>query len=1056
MTLFEYIAGVNLGIDEVLFREPPNQFGSISAGRMHPTTALDFLAMGTATALLAADRGHRLAQGLALLAMLIAGSTLVAYLYGVRAFVGLAAGHQMALHTSLGMLALSAGSLLTRPDRGLMVSIMSDGPGGLMARRILPAAVLIPVVVTGLTILARDANLFSERYGSAVRVTVVVAISVTFIWWNANSLYGIDQERQRVDSERLEGERRIRFLAEAMPQIVWVSRPDGELEYLNGRWFDYTGQDRRQGWSWREILHPDDLGPCLDLWARCTLDGEPYQGEYRFRRHDGAYRWHLARSEPMRDDAGGIVRWVGTSTDIDDQKRVGEQRVSLAGGGDHGDRVEHAGERHVRGRAAAVGRLHRPDLRAVPGLGPAGGDPPRRPRGHEASLGRGPGNRTVYQGTQRLRRHDGVYRHMIARAVPLLDADGTVREWFGVHTDVDDQERAHEAMRAAKDAAEAATRAKGEFLANMSHEIRTPMNGVLGMTELALGTDLTPRQREYLGLVKSSADALLTVIDDILDFSKIEAGKLKLDPVSFAPRDAVTDTLRCLAMRAHDKGLELACRVAPEVPETVVGDPGRLRQVLVNLVGNALKFTERGEVVVAVDRDPDGPSGAALRFSVADTGIGIAPEKRSAIFAPFEQADGSTTRKYGGTGLGLTISSRLIELMGGRIWVEENPGGGSIFRFTARLDGDPEGRPLPTPASPVVLDGLRVLIVDDNRTNRMILEEVLSQWGCRPLAVEGGPQALRAMDRAADRGEPYPLALLDRMMPEMDGCELARRIHANPRHAATRMLMLTSGGRDDSGLARELGIGGVLAKPVRQSELLNALLDLFGPGLASSSTEQTMPMPTPTAATSGRLRVLLAEDHVINQKVATRMLEDQGHEVTIAANGRLAVEAFAASGPFDVILMDVQMPEMDGFEATAAIRSREQPGARVPIAALTAHAMAGDRERCLSAGFDDYLAKPIQAAALANLLARAVGTRGAGTPGPQPAPTRTRPSTSTRPVAAWAMTSLSCERSSPSSSTRSRNSWPRPGSRSTPATPPRSAASATPWPGRPGTWRRRA
>ena len=384
-----------------------------------------------------------------------------------------------------------------------------------------------------------------------------------------------------------------------------------------------------------------------------------------------------------------------------------------------------------------------------------------------------------YEVRHRLRRHDGEYRYMLARGVPLFDQDGAVFEWVGVHADIDDQERAIEAMRHAKEAAEAATRAKGEFLANMSHEIRTPMNGIVGMTELALKTDLTARQREYLGVVRSSADALLTVINDILDFSKIEAGKLQLDPVPFPLRDAVTDTLRALALRAHEKGLELACRIAPEVPYSVIGDPGRLRQVLVNLVGNAIKFTERGEVVISVEAE--GPDG--LRFSVADTGIGIPIDKRAAIFNPFEQVDGSTTRKYGGTGLGLSISNRLVELMDGRIWVEENPGGGRIFRFTARLDRDLEAPGSRNDTSPVVLDGLRVLIVDDNRTNRTILEEVLSQWGCRPLGVASGPEAIEALARAADRGEPFSLVLLDRMMPEMDGFTLAGLGSTPTRHA---------------------------------------------------------------------------------------------------------------------------------------------------------------------------------------------------------------------------------------------------------------------------------
>jgi two-component system sensor histidine kinase/response regulator len=989
LTLFEYGAGVNLGIDEILHLPgPPNQVAFFPV-RMHPTTAFDFLALGLASILLAADRHHRTAQGLALLAAAVAGSTLIGYLYGVRVFVGLAVYHQMALHTTIGMLVLSAGLLLARPRRGLMVAITADGPSGLMARRLLPVAILTPIVVNGLMILASEAGLFEGRYATAIRVTVLIAIFVACIWRIAGSLYRMDQERRRVDSERIEGERRSRFLADSMPQIVWTARPDGFLDYHNRRWYDFTGmtveQVRQQGWG--PVLHPDDLRRCEARWDLAVRTGEKYEIEYRFRRADGAFRWHLGRAEPMRDDCGRIVQWVGTGTDIHDQKTTGERRYRSLVEATAAIVWNTSPTGEFDSEQPAWASFTGQDFEQSRGWGRLGAMHPDDREKTTLAWSKAIADRSVYEVNHRLRRRDGEYRHMLARAVPLLDEDGAIREWIGVHTDIDDQERTHEAMRAAKVAAEAATRAKGEFLANMSHEIRTPMNGVLGMTELALATDLTPRQREYLGLVKQSADALLTVIDDILDFSKIEAGKLTLEPIPFPVRDLVTDTLRALALKAHDKGLELACLIAPDVPESVIGDPGRLRQVLMNLVGNAIKFTEGGEVVVTVEPDLADDAAGVLRFSVADSGIGIPPEKRGSIFAPFEQADGSTTRKYGGTGLGLTISARLIELMDGRIWVEENPGGGSVFRFTARLVGDPEGWAAPLAASPVLLDGLRVLIVDDNRTNRMILEDVLSQWGCRPLAVDSGPEALRALGRAADRGEPYPLVMLDMMMPGMDGCELARRVRADPRHAATRMLMLTSGGPDDSGRARELGIGGWLAKPVRQSELLVAMLNLIGLEGGPPPPAQPEPIPAPPAATGRRLRVLLAEDHPINQKVATRMLESQGHEVTIAANGRLALEDLASSGPFDLILMDVQMPEMDGFEATAAIRSGERPGGvRMPVVALTAHAMTGDRERCLAAGFDDYLAKPIHAAALADVLARASGAGRVGSAEPESPP----------------------------------------------------------------------
>ncbi len=963
LTLFEYASGVDLHIDQILAREPPGSPFSMIPGRMHPTTAFNFTLLGLAMVLIASDRAFRTAHALALLAALIAGSALLGYSYGVRQFHGLAVFNQMALHTAAGMVALSTGILLARPGRGLMGAISGDDAGGVMARRLLPVAILVPVTFDGLAILARRYGVFDERFGTAVRVTATIAVFVGFIVWNAHTLRRVDRERRRSD-------RAIRFLADSMPQIAWTARPDGRVDYCNPRGVEYTGLafGGADGPGWGPAIHPGDLGQWADRWAGAVRSGRGYEVEYRLRRaSDGSYRWHLGRAEPMRDEAGRVVRWFGTSTDIHDQKTAGERRfrslVEATAAIVWTTPASGEFESEQPGWSAFTGQ----DFDRLKGWGWIDAIHPDD-RAHTARVwSEAVARRSFYQVEHRVRRHDGVYRQMMVRGVPILHEGGSIHEWIGIHTDVDDQHRAREALREAKEAAEAATRAKGEFLANMSHEIRTPMNGVLGMTELALGTDLTPRQREYLGLVKSSADALLTVIDDILDFSKIEAGKMALDPIAFSPRDAVTDILRTLALRAHGKGLELACRIAPEVPETLVGDPGRLRQVLVNLVGNAIKFTEAGEVVVTVEVNGEGP-GHEVRFAVADSGIGIAPGKRAAIFAPFEQADGSTTRKYGGTGLGLTISARLVALMGGRIWVEENPGGGSVFRFTVRLEPDPAPRPARDPGGPIFLADLRVLVVDDNRTNRLILEEVLSQWGCRPVAVGGGPEALEALERAASGREPFAVALLDRMMPGMDGCELAARIRDDPRSGGVKMLMLTSGGGDESIRYRELGIGAWLNKPIRQADLLDALLDILG--AARPGPPGPAPTPAPIVPKVGRrLRVLLAEDHPVNQKVATRMLEDQGHAVTVVGDGRMAVEA-AGSGVYDVILMDVQMPGMDGFEAVAAIRAREGPaGGRVPIVALTAHAMAGDRERCLGAGFDGYLSKPVHSAALRDALA---------------------------------------------------------------------------------------
>jgi two-component system, sensor histidine kinase and response regulator len=818
-------------------------------------------------------------------------------------------------------------------------------------------------------------------------------------------------ERKLAENALRDSTEKFHLLADNITDVFWIRSPDmSEVRYISPAYARIWARPPEAALAnprqWVDFIVPDDRERVLRSFAALRAETPTIDIEYRVVRPDDEIRWVRARGFQVRNAAGELTSLTGIVTDITERKQVEDTLRESE------ERFSSAFEQAPIGVAlvAPDGRWLKVNQAICDLVGYSEAELLTRtfqdithPDDLESDL---ENVRRIIAGDIRSYQMEKRYVHARGHLVTVLlnvslvrDRQGQPHYFISQIQDITSSKQAELALRAstdeitrtnlalqteiaertrAEDAADRANRAKSEFLANMSHEIRTPLNGVVGMTELLLLTNLGAEQREYVDLVKASGASLLTLIDDILDFSKVEAGQLTLEVIPFNLTDCLTSTLKVLGARAHQKGLELAWSIGADVPTALMGDPSRLRQIITNLIGNAIKFTERGEVVLAVEVQKQTDHDVSLRFSVSDSGVGVPAERQEAIFKPFVQADGSTTRKYGGTGLGLAISVNLVALLGGRIWLESEAGAGSTFHFTVSFDRQ-SGVPTAKTARETHLTRLRdmpVLVVDDNAVNRRLLETMLRQCLMKPQVADSGLAGVAAMQERKLAGATFPLVVLDAHMPGMDGFAVAEEIRKDPAMAGAIVMMLTSAGqRGDGARCRELGIAAYLTKPISQPELLEAILTVLG--MSADSPDRIQVVTRHTLRENRRsLRILLAEDNKVNQLVAARLLGKRGHDVTIAENGRQALAALDVPGSpgFDLILMDVQMPEMDGFEATGIIREREKfTGAHLPIVAMTANAMKGDKERCLASGMDGYVSKPIDVEELLAVIESVLG-----------------------------------------------------------------------------------
>src|SRR5271165_4430099 len=1247
LTLGEIFLNLNLGIDQTLMRETLTDPG-VSPGRMSIPCAFGFLMLGSSLFFIGRKSHHEAvaAQILALIGLVDGLLAFLGYVYGVHGLYAVSDYTTMAVHTALVFVVLFLGALFARPDRGLISVITSEYSGGQMARLILPLALTLPLFIGWLRLKGELAGLYGTGLGFALFSTSNIIIFTILVWISAKSL-------NTHTAELLQSAHRYRFLADAMPQIVWTAKPDGNLDYFNKRWFDYTGMtmEQAQDWGWTPVLHPDDLQNCIERWTKAFTTGCNYEVEYRLKRaSDGVYRWHIGRAFPLKNQPGEIIQWVGTCTDIDDQKRahyelekrVAERSMELAGAREklqavldaatqvsiiavdtaglitlfnHGSEqmLGYTSDEMVGKQSLAIIHLESEVIARSRELTEELGKPVQ---GFDVFVAKAR-NGQHEEREWTLVRKDGKTLAVNMVVTASYDADGTIVGFLGVAMDVTARTRAEKTLRdqalildlandsifirdtedcitywnqgaqrlygwskeeaignvthtllktqhpqslhninaqllatghwegelvhtrrdgalvtvasswtlqrdeanspvsviemnynitARKDSeealrlseerfssafeyaavgmalvslsgrwlkvnqalcdsigysakelcgktfqdlthpddletdlanvrqlldgeissykmekryfhkegrvvwallgvsllrdkqnkplyfisqiediseikrsmtrqqeltekAQAAERAQSDFLAVMSHEIRTPMNGVIGMTGLLLDTGLNPEQRNLAETIRTSGESLLTIINDILDFSKIEAGQMSFEELDFDLREVVEDAVEMMASQAQAKGIELVGGVEPEVSTKVRGDPGRVRQVLANLINNAIKFTKSGEVAIRVSAQEKTETELQARFEIKDTGIGIPPETQARLFQPFVQADSSTSRKFGGTGLGLAICKRLAESMNGSIGVESTLGEGSTFwvllRFRRQIEAE-----IPPQNKHEFVD-TRVLIVDDNETSRQSLHKQITAWRLSNGCASTGVEALAMLHQSVAEKAPYPLAIIDMQMPEMDGLALVRKINADPLLSATRLILFSPFGKSiQTDELKTANVAACCVKPVRQSALFDCIVQVLTRPSSAGESRQPEPFLRSTVPLSPRReRVLLAEDNVVNQRVALGNLRKLGYTADVASNG---IEVLNALGRkrYDIILMDFHMPEMDGFEVTKEIRKLERGVDRTWIIAMTASAMVDDREKCLTAGMDDYINKPLRRAELRAALER--------------------------------------------------------------------------------------